>query len=91
MAAGTTIRQLAKLSGVSVGTVSRALDGYPDVASETRARILRLATELEHTPAAAARTLTAQPSHVVGVFQETGGGHPDLQPPFLPPVDGIES
>lgn len=83
MAGRTTIRELAKLSGVSVGTVSRALNGYPDVARETRARILRLATELEYTPAAAARTLVTQRSHVVGVFLETGGGHPDLQHPFF--------
>jgi LacI family transcriptional regulator len=83
MGGRTTIRELAKLSGVSVGTVSRALNGYPDVARDTRARIMRLAAELEYTPAAAARTLVTQRSHVVGVFLETGGGHPDLQHPFF--------
>ena len=53
----TTIRELARLSGVSVGTVSRALNGYTDVRPETRERIVRLARELDYTPAAAARTL----------------------------------
>lgn len=79
----TTIRELAKRCGVSVGTVSRALNGYPDVAHETRERIVRLAAELDYIPAAAARTLVTRRSHVIGVFLDTGGGHPDLQHPFF--------
>src|SRR6185436_648858 len=78
-----TIRELAQLSGVSIGTVSRALNGYTDVNEETRERIIRLAQELDYTPAAAARSLVTQRSHVVGVFLETGEGHPDLQHPFF--------
>jgi LacI family transcriptional regulator len=79
----TTIRELARLSGVSVGTVSRALNGYTDVSEETRERIIRLARELDYTPTAAARTLVTQRSHVIGVFLETGEGRPDLQHPFF--------
>ena len=48
-----TIKELARVSGVSVGTVSRALNGYADVRPETRERIMRLARELDYTPAAA--------------------------------------
>ena len=77
-----TIRQLARLSGVSIGTVSRALNGYTDVNPETRERIVRLARELDYTPAAAARSLVTQRSHLIGVFLETGEGHPD---PFSNP------
>jgi LacI family transcriptional regulator len=83
-----TIRELARLSGVSVGTVSRALNGYADVRLETRERIMRLARELDYTPAAAARSLVTQRSHVIGVFMETGEGHPDLQHPFFHEVLG---
>src|ERR687886_2830837 len=78
-----TIRHLARLSGVSVGTVSRALNGYADVRPATRERIMRLARELDYTPAAAARSLVTQRSHVIGVFLETGVGHPDLEHPFF--------
>ena len=78
-----TIRRLAEVSGVSIGTVSRALNGYADVNPETRERIMRLARELDYTPAAAARSLKTQRSHVIGVFLETGEGHPDLQHPFF--------
>jgi LacI family transcriptional regulator, galactose operon repressor len=78
-----TIRELARLSGVSVGTVSRALNGYPDVGQVTRERIIRLAEELDYTPQAAARTLVTRRSHVVGIFLETGKNHPDIQHPFF--------
>jgi LacI family transcriptional regulator len=84
----TTIKELARLSGVSVGTVSRALNGYTDVSPETRERIVRLAEELDYTPAAAARTLVMERSHVIGVFLETGEGHPDVQHPFFHEVLG---
>jgi LacI family transcriptional regulator len=78
-----TITDLAKASGVSVGTVSRALNGYTDVRPETRERIMRLARELDYTPGAAARSLVTQRSHVIGVVLDTGEGHPDLQHPFF--------
>jgi LacI family transcriptional regulator len=84
----TTIKELARLSGVSVGTVSRALNGYTDVSPETRERVMRLAEELDYTPAAAARTLVMERSHVIGVFLETGEGHPDVQHPFFHEVLG---
>ena len=82
------IRELARLSGVSVGTVSRALNGYTDVSAQTRERVMRIAEELDYTPAAAARSLVTQRSHVVGVFLETEEGHPDIQHPFFHEVLG---
>jgi LacI family transcriptional regulator len=83
MAERTTIKDLARRSGVSIGTVSRALNGYRDVSDETRRRVLALAEELDYTPQAAARTLARQRSQVIGVFLATGEGHPDLQHPFF--------
>jgi LacI family transcriptional regulator len=78
-----TIREVARLGGVSVGTVSRALNGYPDVSEETRSRLIELARQLDYTPAAAARSLVLERSQLIGVFLETGEGHPDLQHPFF--------
>ena len=49
---------------------------------------MRIAEELDYTPAAAARTLVTQRSHVVGVFLETGEGHPDVHHPFFHEVLG---
>jgi LacI family transcriptional regulator len=82
----TTIQELAAKSGVSVATVSRALNGSSEVSDATRHRILELAHELDYTPSAAARTLVRRRSHVVGVILETGPGHPDLLHPFFQEV-----
>jgi LacI family transcriptional regulator len=82
----TTIQELADRTGVSVATVSRALNGSPEVSEVTRERILSLAQELDYTPSAAARQLVRQRSHVVGVILETGAGHPDLLHPFFQEV-----
>ena len=82
----TTIQELAAKTGVSVATVSRALNGSPEVSAATRKRILELARDLDYTPSAAARTLVSRRSHVVGVLLETGPGHPDLLHPFFQEV-----
>src|SRR5919201_4980412 len=82
----TTIQQLAAQAGVSVATVSRALNGSAEVSEATRAKILALAQELDYTPSAAARTLVRRRSHVIGVVLDTGPGHPDLLHPFFQEV-----
>jgi LacI family transcriptional regulator len=78
-----TIHEVAKRSGVSVATVSRVFNGYPDVSPETRQRVLATARKLEYAPSAAARTLVTQRSQLVGVILYTGDDHPDLQHPFF--------
>ncbi len=69
--------------GVSVATVSRVLNNYPDVSEATRERVLAGIKEHDFSPNRAARSLTTGRTHVIGVFFETGIGHPDLQHPFF--------
>jgi LacI family transcriptional regulator len=81
-----TIKELAKQSGVSVATVSRVLNGYPDVREETRKRVLTIARELDYTPSAAAQSMVRKRTHVIGVLLDTGAGHPDIHHPFFQEV-----
>ena len=82
----TTIREVSKLSGVSVSTVSRVFNGYDDVSAATRQRVLAAAQELDYAPSAAARTLVKQKSQLLGVVLFTGMEHPDIGHPFFQEV-----
>ena len=55
-----TIRDVAKAAGVTIGTVSRALNNYEDVNIHTRERIQRVARELGYTPNQMARSLSSK-------------------------------
>lgn len=61
-----TIKDLAKHLDLSITTVSRALDGYDDVAEETRQRVVKAADEIGYIPSAAARQLRRQRSDAIG-------------------------
>jgi LacI family transcriptional regulator len=51
------IKEIAKALGISIGTVDRALHGRPDVSLKTRAKVLKMAEQLDYKPNFAARSL----------------------------------
>ena len=53
----STIFDVAKEAGVSITTVSRALNGYSDVNEATRLRVVEIARALDYYPSAVARNL----------------------------------
>jgi LacI family transcriptional regulator len=63
-----TIRDVARLAGVSVATVSRVLNASAPVREATRARVLEVAGELRFSPNTAARTLSRQRAGALGVI-----------------------
>ena len=62
----TTIRDVAKKLNVSIYTVSRALDGYDDVAVQTRQLVIETANKMGYAPNRAARQLRRQKSETIG-------------------------
>jgi LacI family transcriptional regulator len=61
-----TIRDVAKYLNLSITTVSRALDGYPDVSETTRQRVIQATRELGYLPNRAARQLRRNCTETIG-------------------------
>jgi LacI family transcriptional regulator len=55
-----TIRQIAKLAGVSRSTVSRVLNDHPNVSPQTRERVLQVVAETGFQPDPIARSLSSR-------------------------------
>ena len=72
-----TIKDVAALAGVSAATVSRALDDHPEISHETKARVRAACAELGYVPNAAARGLTWQATHTIGLVV------PDISNPYF--------
>ncbi len=69
MAASLT--DIARRLELSPSTVSKALNGYRDVASDTRELVLRAALELDYQPSSAARNLRRGRTDRIGLFLNT--------------------
>src|SRR5258707_15463574 len=63
-----TLKDLAKMTGYSITTVSRALAGYSDVNEQTREHITRVAGESGYVPNQAARHLRMQLTQTLGLI-----------------------
>ncbi len=62
-----TIRDIAELAGVSIATVSRAMNGRDDVSEETRTLVRELAREHGYTAKRDARGLSTGRTGLIGV------------------------
>lgn len=63
-----TIRDVAKLAGVSLGTASRALNRTGRVSEEAVAAVTQAARQLNYTPDAIARSMRTRSSGVIGLL-----------------------
>jgi LacI family transcriptional regulator len=82
------LKSLADLLGMSKTTVSRALNGYPEVSDRTRRRVLAAAQAAGYQANPAARTLAVGRSNVFGIIYPLLAA--DLgDPMFLDVVGGM--
>jgi len=62
------IKDIAKVAGVGVATVSRVLNNHPDVKSETREHILKIIEDYHYIPNNSARNLKRSNSNDIGMM-----------------------
>lgn len=72
-----TIKDVAKVAGVSYSTVSRALSGSPEISEETRTRILQLCKDMNYTTNTVARSMVIKSTKLLGLII------PSVNNPFM--------
>lgn len=81
----TTAREVARRAGVSVGTVSRVINGVPTVSAPVRERVQKAIDELGWVPSMVAQNMRGRATHMIGFI------FPDLQNPlFASMIKGAE-
>jgi DNA-binding LacI/PurR family transcriptional regulator len=70
-----SIRDVARLAGVSHQTVSRVLNEHPSIRDVTKTRVLAAMDELQFRPSRAARILSRQRSQTIGILAAAVGGY----------------
>ena len=64
----STIKDVARLAGVGVGTASRAISGKGAVSDDALQRVRHAVQQLQFRPSSAARALSLRQSGMIGVF-----------------------
>jgi LacI family transcriptional regulator len=72
-----TIKQIAKVAGVSFSTVAKALRGDPAINQKTRKRVVKIAGELNYYPNSMAQALRSKKTQTIGIILN------DLSNPFF--------
>ncbi len=63
-----TIKEIAKLAGVSQATVSKIINNYDDVGLKTKKRVLAIMDEYGYRPSYSAQSLARKVTKVIGVI-----------------------
>jgi len=74
------LKDVAREAGVSINTVSRAMNDRPEISSETKERVLQAAMKLGYKPNKFARALRSNKAEIIGVIVA------DISNPFFAPI-----
>lgn len=83
------LKEFAKLVGMSPTTVSRALNGHPEVNEQTRARLVAAALQHGYSPNAHARSLATGHASVIGCVIPMTGRNEIVNPIYADFLAGV--
>jgi LacI family transcriptional regulator len=83
------LKELSEILGLSQTTVSRALNGYPEVSEATRLRVQQIARENNYSPNARARGLATGRASAIGHVIPIGLRHEMVNPIFGDFISGV--
>ncbi len=83
------LEEVAKISGVSRSTVSRVINDDPNVSEKTRAKVMTVVQRLNYQPNAAARSLAAGRTQVLGLVIPMGVAALFTDPYFPQLIQGV--
>lgn len=76
------LKELAQTLGLSQTTVSRALNGYPEVSEKTRERVMEAAHAAHYSPSGRARSLATGRTMTIGHVIPVSAQHEMVNPVF---------
>ena len=72
----TTLKDVARLAGVSIATVSYCINGTKNIRPDTRLKVMQAIEELNYIPNRSAQTLREPDSREIGIVI------PDIEDPY---------
>jgi LacI family transcriptional regulator len=83
-----TLKELAASLGLSPTTVSRALNGYPEVNAKTRVRVAEAAARMNYQPDMRAKSLATGRAQAIGHLIPVSDSHEMVNPIFADFISG---
>lgn len=86
-----TIKEVAKLAGVSPSTVSRVISDSPRISDETKQAVREIMDELGYHPNAIARSLVNKATNTIGIVMPQSTERAFLNPFFPQALSGVSA
>jgi DNA-binding LacI/PurR family transcriptional regulator len=91
MGMNITIKEVAKLAGVSPSTVSRVISDSPRISDETKQTVREIMDELGYHPNAIARSLVNKATNTIGIVMPQSTERAFLNPFFPQALSGVSA